>query len=68
MTMPLAEIMALDPLNMTKEDISAIVEEMRRSRHAFNAGNLRAGSTKPKTAKQKQIETLGEGLDLKFDL
>lgn len=67
-TRPLTEIMSLDPLSMTKTDIRDIIEEMRKSRHAFNAGNLRAGSTKPKTEKQKQIEKLGEGLDLKFDL
>lgn len=66
--LPLHEIMAKDPLEMTKEDITSIIEEMRKSRGAFNAGNLRAGSTKPKTEKQKQVESLGEVLGLKFDL
>lgn len=66
--LPLHELMARDPLEMTREDITAIVEEMRKSRGAFNAGNLRAGSTKPKTEKQKQVADLGSTLGLKFDL
>lgn len=68
MSTPLHEIMAIDPLLMTKEDITSIISEMRKSRAAFNAGNLRAGSTKPKSEKQKQISALGETLGLKFDL
>lgn len=68
MSRELHEIMAEDPLNMTREDITSIIAEMRKSRAAFNAGNLRAGTTKPKTEKQKQVATLAEKLDLKFDL
>lgn len=64
----LHELMARDPLTHTREDIETIISEMRKSRHAFNAGNLRAGSTKPKTEKQKQVEKLAETLDLKIDL
>jgi hypothetical protein len=60
----LAELFARDPLKLTKDDIRSIVEEMRKSRHAFNAGNANAGSTKPKTEKQKQIASLAEKLKI----
>lgn len=62
----LAVLFARDPLKLTKDDIRSIVEEMRKSRHAFNAGNAKAGSTKPKTEKQKAIASLTE--KLKIDL
>ena len=68
MTREIHEIMAEDPLKMTQEDISEIIAEMRKSRKNFVAGNLRAGSTKPKTEKQKQAVDLAAKLDLKFDL
>ena len=68
MTREIHEIMAEDPLKMTREDISEIIAEMRKSRKNFVAGNLRAGSTKPKTEKQKQAVDLAAKLDLKFDL
>ena len=68
MTREIHEIMAEDPLKMTREDISEIIAEMRKSRKNFVAGNLRAGSTKPKTEKQKQAIDLAAKLDLKFDL
>ncbi len=60
----LATLFARDPLSLTQADITTIVEEMRKSRHAFNAGNMRAGSTKPKTEKQKTLAALATGLDI----
>lgn len=60
----LAELFARDPLKLTDEDIHSIIEEMRKSRHAFNAGNAKAGSTKPKTEKQKQIASLAEAMKI----
>jgi len=60
----LAELFARDPLELTKDDIRSIIEEMRKSRHAFNAGNAKAGSTKPKTEKQKQIASLAEKMNI----
>lgn len=60
----LAELFARDPLSLTDDDIRSIIEEMRKSRHAFNAGNAKAGSTKPKTEKQKQIASLAEKLNI----
>lgn len=68
MTREIHEIMAEDPLLMTREDISEIISEMRKSRKNFVAGNLRAGTTKPKTEKQKQVADLASKLDLKIDL
>lgn len=64
--MDMQELFSRDPLLLTREDITSIIEEMRKSRHAFNAGNMRAGSTKPKSAAAKQVASLG--LDLKIDL
>lgn len=60
----LATIFARDPLTLTQADISTIVDEMRKSRHAFNAGNIKAGSTKPKTEKQKSLAALASGLSI----
>ena len=60
----LAELFARDPLQLTKTDIRSIIEEMRKSRHAFNAGNVKAGSTKPKTEKQKVIASLSEKMKI----
>jgi hypothetical protein len=60
----LAELFARDPLNLTNDDIRIIVEEMRKSRHAFNAGNAKAGSTKPQTEKQKTISSLTEKMNI----
>lgn len=60
----LAELFARDPLELTDDDIRSIIEEMRKSRHAFNAGNAMAGSTKPKTEKQKQIASIAEKLKI----
>lgn len=60
----LAELFARDPLQLSKDDIRSIVEEMRKSRHAFNAGNVKAGSTKPLTEKQKAIASLAEKMNI----
>lgn len=60
------ELFQRNPLDLTRDDISAIIEEMRKSRHAYNMGNLRAGSTKPKTEKQKQVAQLKDKLGLKI--
>lgn len=57
-------LFARDPLQLTRDDITTIVEEMRKSRHAFNLGNSKAGSTKPKTEKQKAQAKLLDGLDI----
>lgn len=60
----LAELFARDPLQLTNDNIRSIIEEMRKSRHAFNAGNAKAGSTKPKTEKQKQVAEIATKLNI----
>ena len=54
----ITELFARDPLDLSKQDIAAIVAKFRESRKAFNLGNSRAGSTKPPTAKQKKAADL----------
>lgn len=61
-----AELMSRDPLLLTKDDIKIIVEEYRKSRKNFNAGNMFAGSTKKKSPAQKQVESLANKLDIKL--
>lgn len=60
----ISELFARDPLSLSSQDISTIVEEMRKARHSFNAGNMKAGSTKPKTAAQKQLGDLTSKLNI----
>lgn len=60
----IAELFARDPLELTRTDIEMIVDRMRNSRHQFAAGNLKAGSTKPKTEKQKKAEELAKKVSL----
>lgn len=60
----IAELFARDPLSYSEADLETIVAEMRKSRHAFNLGNVKAGSTKPKTEKQKKLEDLAKDLDI----
>lgn len=60
----IAELFARDPLDLSKQDINLIIEEMRKSRHAFNAGNMSAGSTKPKTERQKKVVELKEKFNI----
>ena len=60
----LSTLFARNPLDLTKEDISTIVEGFRKSRHQFSLGNTKAGSTKPPTEKQKKISDLASKLDI----
>lgn len=60
----LATLFATDPLKLTRDDIKTIVEAFRKSRHAFSLGNTKAGSTKPKTPKQKEVSALAEKLNI----
>lgn len=60
----IAELFSRDPLSYSEQDVVTIVTEMRKSRHAFNLGNVKAGSTKPKTEKQKKLEELANGLEI----
>lgn len=62
----IALLFARDPLDLSKQDIEEIVNKMRASRHAFNLGNAKAGSTKPKTQKQKDADELASKLSIKL--
>lgn len=67
----ITELFARDPLDLSKQDIEVIVARFRESRHAFNLGNKRAGSTKPPTEKQKKTSALMEklkGADVKISI
>ena len=64
----LATLFARDPLTLTQSNLSTIVSEMRKSRHQFNAGNMKAGSTKPKTEKQKALADLAGKLNLDLSM
>lgn len=61
----LAELFAKDPLHYTEQDLSAVVEKMRASRHQFVAGDRSAGKVKKADpAKAKAAEDLLKGLGL----
>lgn len=62
----LSTLFARNPLDLTRDDISTIIEAFRKSRHQFNLGNPKAGSTKPLTPKQQQVATLASKLDFKL--
>lgn len=50
----ISTLMGMDPLGLSDQDISTIVEALRANRHRFLAGNAKAGSMKPKTKTVKQ--------------
>lgn len=60
----LATLFARNPLSLTRADIDTIVAEMRKSRHAFTLGNVKAGNTKPPTAKQKELQGLAAAMNI----
>lgn len=62
----LSTLFARNPLDLTRADITTIIEAFRKSRHQFNLGNVRAGSTKPPTEKQKKLSALADKLDIKL--
>ena len=49
----IAELFARNPLQLTTTDLEEIVKKFRESRGQFVVGNMKAGSTKPLTEKQK---------------
>lgn len=60
----IAALFQMDPLDLTNDHIDEVIRQFRSARHLFNSGNRSAGSTKPKTEKQKEIEGLAAKLDL----
>lgn len=62
----LSTLFARNPLDLTKGDITTLIEAYRKSRHQFALGNATAGRTKPMTEKQKQVASLASKLDIKL--
>jgi hypothetical protein len=62
----LSTLFARNPLDLTREDITTLIEAFRKARHQFTLGNQKAGSTKPMTEKQKQVASLASKLDIKL--
>lgn len=60
----IAELFSRDPLQLSDADLDTIIARFRESRKQFTLGNMKAGSTKPLTAKQKEIADLGVTLNL----
>jgi hypothetical protein len=60
----IGELFLRDPLEYSELDIDLIVNKFREMRGQYNLGNAMAGSTKPKTAKQKATLDLAAQLDL----
>ena len=60
----IAELFARDPLQLSDQDIGRMVDKFREMRGQYALGNAMAGSTKPKTAKQKTVADLASKLDL----
>lgn len=62
----IAEIFARDPLTYTKseDELGQIIRYFREKRGQFNAGNMKAGSTKPVSEKQKAVLSIADKLDL----
>lgn len=63
----ITELFARDPLDLSKQDIAAIVTKFRESRHAFNLGNRKAGSTKAPSAAEKKTNELKNALGDKLN-
>ena len=62
----LSTLFARNPLDLTRTDVTAMIEAFRKSRHQFALGNVTAGRTKPMTEKQKQVASLVSKLDIKL--
>ena len=58
------ELMERDPLNLTADDLDALIEYFRSTQAKYNLGNMSAGSTKPKTERQKQVSAIAAKIDL----
>lgn len=63
----LAELFSRDPLTYTKEggELRSIIAAFRERRAQFNTGNMKAGSTKPVSEKQKAVLSIADKLDMK---
>lgn len=64
----IAELFARDPLSLSDVDLTLIITKMRESRGQFNLGNVKAGSMKPQTEKQKKTAEIAGKLNFDLDL
>lgn len=62
----LQALFSQDPLSYTKEkgELETIIAEMRANRKKFLLGNIKAGSTKPQTERQKATASLASKIEL----
>lgn len=60
----ITELFSRDPLSLTRDDITAIIKQMRNSRRQFVAGNLKAGAPKKSAKATKAAATLSTIGDL----
>lgn len=60
----IAVLFARDPLELGDQDIGRLVDKFREMRGQYALGNAMAGSTKPKTEKQKATLDLAAKLDI----
>lgn len=64
----LQQFFATDPLKLSEQNFEEIIKAFRGMRGQFTLGNIKAGSTKPKTEKQKATTSLADKLGLDLDL
>lgn len=57
-----------DPLKLSDQNFEEIIKAFRQMRGQFTLGNAKAGSTKPKTEKQKATQSIADRLNLDLDL
>ncbi len=60
----IARIFAADPLGHSKKDLNALIKELRSYRHQFELGNIKAGSTKPRSDTQLAAAELKDKVTL----
>ena len=60
----IAELFSRDPNNCSKQDIRTLVEYYRTKWTQFNLGDLKAGSSKPRSAKDEEAVQAAKKLNL----
>lgn len=64
----IARIFATDPLQLTKDDITALIAKLRDSRKQFTLGNQSAGKMKAAVPSKKAQQAQAALAGLKVDL
>jgi len=63
-TTDINELFQRDPLKLDDKNIDQIIDKFRAARKQFLLGNMKAGSTKPKTEKQKVAEEMSSKVEI----